>query len=186
MALVTRNEILDYVSYTDKRPEVRPAILAAKELRRFVLAENRLTFLLENHDTVWYQIQEMMRVERIVREKDIQHEIDTYNELCTANGILRGCLLISILDPVERSAKLCEWVGLIEGLYVKLEDGTKVRAIPDGRQIDDGKLSAVQYLHFDVKGHTPVAIGCDFAVDNLSDEQALTAEQQREIGADLA
>jgi hypothetical protein len=185
MGLVTRDEILDYVSYIDKRAEVRPAILAAKSLRRFIFSGNQLTFLLENHDTVWYQIQEMMRVERIVREKDIQHEIKTYNELCTANGILRGCLLISIIDPEERNQKLCQWLGLIEGLYVRLKDGTKVRAIPDGRQIDDGKLSAVQYLHFDVNGQVPIAIGCDLEMDNLKDEYQLSDEQQSGIGIDL-
>ena len=56
---------------------------------------------------------------------------------------------------------------------------------PDGRQIDDGKLSAVQYLQFNVNGNVPIAIGCDYEADNLNDEYVFSKEQQQGIAEDL-
>ena len=67
MKPVTRDEILDYVTYTEQRDQIRPAVLAAKAPRRIVVGDGTLTFLFENRDTVRYQVQEMMRVERIVK-----------------------------------------------------------------------------------------------------------------------
>ena len=84
-----------------------------------------LTFLFENRDTIRYQVQEMMRAERMVREADIPHEIETYNELLGAGGDLGCTLLIEIDDPAERAEKLGRWLGLPQRLYAKLEDGTK-------------------------------------------------------------
>jgi len=78
MKLVRREELLDWMTWSDRRPQVLPAILAAKSVRRVHLGDE-LTLLFENADTVRYQIQEMMRVERLVRESDIQHELETYN-----------------------------------------------------------------------------------------------------------
>ena len=80
MRPVTRAEIVDYATYEDRRDAFRQEVLAAKEPRR-VHVGDVFTLLFENQLTVRYQVQEMMRVERIVREADIQHEIDTYNEL---------------------------------------------------------------------------------------------------------
>ena len=80
MRPVKREEILDYITYTEKRSELQSSVLKQKEPRRIHLGEY-LTFLFENTDTVRYQIQEMMKAEQIVKEEAIQHEIDTYNEL---------------------------------------------------------------------------------------------------------
>ena len=76
MKRVTRQEILDYVTYEEQRDKFRKKIMKIKELRRINVA-GVLSFLFENTDTVRYQIQEMMRVERMVKETDIQHEINT-------------------------------------------------------------------------------------------------------------
>ena len=80
MRPVKREEILDYITYTEKRSELQTSVLKQKEPRRIHLGES-LTFLFENTDTVRYQIQEMMKAEQIVKEEAIQHEINTYNEL---------------------------------------------------------------------------------------------------------
>ncbi|MDG1487818.1 MAG: DUF3501 family protein, partial [SAR324 cluster bacterium] len=77
---VNREEILDYVTYEEQRDEVREKIMKIKDVRRINVG-GILSFLFENKDTVCYQIQEMMRVERIVKEVDILHEINTYNEI---------------------------------------------------------------------------------------------------------
>ena len=92
MKHVSRKEILDYVTYEDQRSEVRENIMKIKEVRRINIG-GVLSFLFENKDTVRYQIQEMMRVERIVKEADIQHEIKTYNEILGKSGEL-GCTLL--------------------------------------------------------------------------------------------
>ena len=84
MKNVRREEILDYVTYEDHRNEVRDKIMKIKEVRRINVG-GILSFLFENKDTVLYQIQEMMRVERIVKEEDILHEIKTYNEILGKN-----------------------------------------------------------------------------------------------------
>ena len=77
---MTRDEILDHVTFTERREKLYEASRAAKEARRIHVGEH-LTFLFENADTMRWQIQEIMRVERLVRESDVQHEIDTYNEI---------------------------------------------------------------------------------------------------------
>lgn len=142
-----------------------------------------LTFLFENEETVRYQVQEMMRAERIVREKDIQHELDTYNELLGEPGELGACLLIELDDPAERQVKLREWVDLPRHVYMRLADGRRVPASFDGRQVSDGKLSSVQYIKFRVGEGVPVAVGCDLPA--LTVETELTPEQREALLSDL-
>jgi hypothetical protein len=185
MTLVKREEVLDYVTYNEKRDEVRPKILKEKERRRIHIGEY-LTILFENHDTVWYQIQEMTRIEQIVKESDIQHEIKTYNELATNEGELGGTLLIEIDDVDERAKKLTQWLKLPENLYVKLEDGTKVMATYDERQIGETRVSSVQYIRFKVNGNVPVAIGVDMPnFPEVHVEVMLTDDQRKALEEDL-
>src|SRR5204862_7222851 len=106
--MVERPEIVDYVTYEDLRARFRAEVMKAKELRRIHIGEY-LTLLFENHLTVRYQIQEMVRAERIVRESDIVNEIDTYNELLGDAGEIGSTLLIEIEDPAMRDRQLREW-----------------------------------------------------------------------------
>src|SRR5262249_19603110 len=99
--------------------------MVAKEARRVHVGEH-LTLLFENRETVRYQIQEMMRTERLVKEAEIQHEIDTYNELLGGPGELGCTLLIELDDPELRREKLQEWWSLPEEIYLVLEDGAHV------------------------------------------------------------
>jgi hypothetical protein len=182
MKPVSRSEILDYVTYAERRDAIRDAALAAKRARRITVGDE-FTFLFENHETVRYQILEMVRVEQIVKEVDIQHEIDTYNELLGEPGELGCSLLIEIAEPAERDAKLRAWRELPGHLYAQLEDGRRVRAVYDRRQVGDDRLSSVQYLKFPVGGAAPVAIGSDLPA--LEGETALTPEQRAALDADL-
>ncbi len=179
MKKIERSEILDYVTYEEQRAEIRANAMKAKDLRRIHLGEN-LTFLFENTETVRYQILEMVRAEKMVKEADIQHEIKTYNELIGTNGELGCTLLVEIADATERAEKLTKWVGLPEKIYLKFADGTKAFARVDERQNEDEKISSVQFLKFDCGGKTPVAIGCehnDFQIEtDLSDEQKIALE----------
>ena len=182
MKRVTRQEILDYVTYEEQRDKFRKKIMKIKELRRINVAGD-LSFLFENTDTVRYQIQEMIRVERMVKETDILHEIKTYNELLGDSGELGCTLLIEIDDPDERDKKLGQWLELPKHLYLSLEDESRIRASFDERQIGDARLSSVQYIKFNTGGKTPVAIGSDLPL--FREETALTADQKKALSEDL-
>ena len=102
MQKVLRGEILDFVTYEERRAELRTAAMAEKAVRRVHVGQN-LTFLFENTTTVRYQILEMVRAERMVRESDIAHEIETYNELLGGPGELGCTLLVEIPTAEELS-----------------------------------------------------------------------------------
>ncbi len=166
MKRVSRDEVLDYMTYVEQRDEIREKVLKIKETLRIHLGDN-LTFLFENHDTIRYQIQEMMRIEQIVKEADIQHEIDTYNEILGQPGDLGCTLMIEIDDPAERDIKLREWLGLSGKIYLAAASGEKIFALFDPKQVGDDRLSSVQYLRFPMAGLTPIAIGVDHEKMNL-------------------
>jgi hypothetical protein len=180
---VERADVVDWATYGDRREEIRRSAMAAKDRRRVEVGEH-LVFLFENVETVRYQIQEMMRAERLVREADIRHEIDTYNELLGGPGELGCTLLVAIEDAKERPAKLKEWIALPEHVYVRLADGREVRARFDPRQRGEDRLSSVQYLKFAVGGEVPVAVGADHRV--LSGEVPLSEDQRAALAEDLA
>lgn len=182
MRKVTRAEIVDYQTYNDQRDAIRAQVLEIKRQRR-VLVGNCLNFLFETTDTIRYQVQEMMRAEKIVRENDIQHEITTYNELLGGKRELGCTLLIEIDDPTLRAQRLREWLTLPEHLYVKIGDGTKFRPRYDKAQVGDDRLSSVQYLIFPVPTGEPLAVGADHPA--LAVEAELTDEQRRALAADL-
>jgi len=183
MRPVERREILDYVSYSERRDALRPDAIRAKELRRVELGD-AFTFLFENRDTVRYQVHEMLRTEKIVREADIQHELSTYNELLGKEGELGCTLLIGIDDPGLRAERLVAWRALPEHLYVRLADGVLVRARFDPRQVGTDRLSSVQYLWFAVGREAPLAVGCDLPGFPL--EREVPAEVRVALAADLA
>jgi hypothetical protein len=183
MRPVRRDEIVDHVTYREGREASRARIMALKAARR-VHVGPCLTFLFENRETIRYQVQEMMLAERIVREADIQHELDTYNEVLGGPGQLGATLLIEIDDPARRDVLLRRWLDLPAHLYARLEDGTRVRPAFDSRQVGEERLSSVHYLTFDTRGRVPVAIGCDHP--EIAAEATLTAEQRQALAEDLA
>ena len=183
MKPVSRADLVDHQTYEDTRDAFRDQAMAAKGARR-VHAGPYLTLLFENTLTIRYQIQEMMRTERIVRERDIQHELETYNAVLGEPGELGCTLLIEIDDPAERARRLTEWYELPPRLYAKLPDGTKVRPTFDAAQRGDGRLSSVQYLKFPVGGRVPVAVGSD--LPGCEVEATLTAAQRAALAEDLA
>jgi hypothetical protein len=184
MKRVERAEIVDYVTYEERRDAVRRSAMKAKMARRVHVGPH-LTFLFENHETILYQVQEMMRAERMVKEADIVHEIETYNELLGGPGEAGCTLLVELDDPAERAEKLARWLALPRHLYAKRADGTKAYARYDERQVGDTRVSSVQYLKFDVGPQAPLAVGCDHPDRELKHEAALTAEQRAALQEDL-
>jgi len=183
MKKVTRDEILDYVTYEEQRDQIRDQALKVKEHRRIHLGDN-LTFLFENHDTVRYQVLEMVRTERLVKESEIQHELSTYNELIgDKKGEIFCTLLIEIDGPEERTQKLTEWLDLPKHIYLKLDNGHKVYAEFDSRQVGESRLSSVQFMSFGCGDQYPVSIGCD--LESLSIESELSKNQYEALKSDL-
>jgi Protein of unknown function (DUF3501) len=183
MKPVARDELVDYQTYADTRSETRARVMELKKPRRIHLGEH-LTFLFENRDTIRYQVQEMMRAERIVRDAEIQHELDTYNAVLGGPGELGCTLLIEIESPEQRDVLLREWLGLPAALYARLDDGTRVHATYDPAQVGEDRLSSVQYLKFAVGGRVPVALGVD--LDALKTEAELSEAQLAALGDDLS
>jgi hypothetical protein len=182
MKKVNRSEIIDYVSYSEIREKFQREVFEAKARRRVHVGE-WFTFLFENALTIQYQIQEMMRAEKIVREKDILHEIDTYNSILGGDRELGCSLMIEIDDPQKRNLKLREWIDLPKHVYAELPGGTKSYARFDKAQIGEDRLSSVQYLKFPVGGETPVAIGID--LPGCEAKMFLTEDQKAAMGEDL-
>jgi hypothetical protein len=181
---VTREEIVDYVTYEEGRVAVRESAMKAKDARR-VHVGPYLTFLFENHETIRYQVQEMMRTERMVKDADIRHEIETYNELLGGPGEAGATLLVEVDDPAERAVKLARWLALPKHLYVVRPDGTKAYARYDERQVGETRVSSVQYLKFETGPKAPVAVGCDHPDPDLKHEAKLTDAQRAALQADL-
>ena len=183
MRKVTRADIVDYQTYNDQRDAIRQQMLEIKGQRRIIVGDC-LNFLFETTDTIRYQVQEMMRAEKIVREQEIQHEITTYNELLGAERELGCTLLIELDEPELRARRLKEWLSLPEHLYVKTDDGSMFRPRYDRAQVGEDRLSSVQYLIFPVPTGQPVAVGADHPT--LSVETRLSDEQRRALISDLA
>ena len=179
---IARHEIIDPATYERERDAFRARVLATKALRRVHLGDH-LTLLFENRLTVRYQIQEMIRVERIVRERDVLHEIETYNELLGGAGELGATMLVEIEHAAERAEKLQRWIGLPESVYVRLANGVAIRPRVDERQRDGERISSVHYLRFDVRGEVPVAVGCDLS--ELKAEVPLGDTQRAALAEDL-
>jgi len=182
MKRVVRSEVVNRREYNQVRDSFRRTVLLQKDQRRIHLG-NHLTFLFENHDTVLYQIQEMIRAESIDGEKEIQHEMDTYNELIGNSGELRCTLLIEIADPADRAEMLRRWRGLPETLYLVTRSGKRISAEFDSRQVGDDRISSVQYLTFRLGDDVPDKIGSSHPEYRC--EAPLSAAQAAALCTDL-
>ena len=147
MKPVSLADILDIAQYEKQRHGLRPRYLDLKARRRVSVGPH-MTLLWENRATAWYQIEEMMRIERIVDEQAIQREIDTYNDLVPGDGELKATILIEFPEVVERDAKLRELVGLERSVHLRVSGVHEVPAAFDTRQMSTEKLSSVHFVTF--------------------------------------
>jgi hypothetical protein len=107
-----------------------------------------MTLLFENRDTVRYQVQEMLRVERLSGEREILHELATYNELVPADGELSATLLVEYPDEAQRDRQLRALVGLEQSLSLRVGTLASVPAVFDTRQVSTERVSSVHYLRW--------------------------------------
>ncbi len=153
---VERHEIMSLEDYEIARPAVRKRIMEIKAARRVAVGDH-ITILFENHDTVLYQIQEMLRAERITDPEAIQYEIDTYNELVPGENELTATLLIEYEDPAERDRRLRELVGLERHVRIEVA-GEVCPAHFDERQTSPERISSVHYVSFPLTPRAAYAI----------------------------
>jgi len=147
---VTLKEILPFEQYEILRPRLRPLIIAEKERRRLAVGEH-LTLLFENGQTVWYQVEEMVRSERISAADAIRHEIDTYNELLPRPGELTATMLVEYADEAERNIALRALVGLERHLWIRIGERREPARF-DARQFATDRISAVHFVRFPLGG----------------------------------
>jgi Protein of unknown function (DUF3501) len=186
---VTLKEILPVDQYEILRPRLRPLIIADKERHRLALGSN-ITLLFENGQSVWYQIQEMVRTERLTAEDAIRHEIDTYNELLPRSGELAATMLIEYPEPQERDIKLRELVGLEKHVWVRINE-RREKGRFDARQIATDRVSAVQFVRFPLGGIEPdefetLATQGKIAIEIDHPKQAVTVALSGDIARALA
>ncbi|HEX5615487.1 MAG TPA: DUF3501 family protein [Acidimicrobiia bacterium] len=149
MRKLTIDDISDLREYERTRDEFRRSIIELKKRRRVALGDI-VTLVFENVDTMRWQVQEMARVERMLRDEQIAHEVATYNELIPDDGELSATLFVEL----DSQAKLREWlpklVGIHESVMIVLPDGEVVRGIADDadRLTRDDVTPAVHFLRF--------------------------------------
>ena len=145
---VVLSEILDIAQYEKARDEFRCRVIGLKKNRRLPVGP-MVTFVFENHDTILFQIQEMMRAERIVDDDAIRREIDTYNQLLPHENELAATMLIELPDGARIREEITKFHGVNTGeaTYVRVGD-ERLPGVFDAEQSDDRRISAVQYLRF--------------------------------------
>ncbi len=146
MTLVSRGELLGLAEYEQIREPFRRRIIALKQVRRVALGPN-MTVLFENHDTALFQIQEMLRTERISAEKAILHELETYNELVPGPRELSATIFIEYPERAQREHMLVALAGVEHAFYVRV-NGERANVVGDTRGTDPSRTMAVQYVKF--------------------------------------
>lgn len=148
MNLLTREDVLPFEEYERQRESFRKQIIALKQRRRIALGP-MLTLVFENRDTLQFQIQEMVRVERIVEPAKVQDELDVYNALLPLEGELSATLLIEITEEARMKEWLDRFMGLDRGEKVAIVAGQE-RAFGEfeGGHSHETKISAVHFVRF--------------------------------------
>lgn len=152
MKKIELSEVKNIYEYEKIREDFRKYIIDLKKKRR-VEVGNRVSLVFENRDTVLFQIQEMMRAERMVDDNEIKFEVDTYNELIPEKNELSATLFIEVDDPQLLRPVLDSFIGLDRGNHVYLEIGNKHKIyaeFEEGHSKDD-RISAVHFIKFKFK-----------------------------------
>ena len=188
MEKLTRADLFTLEAYSLERPAFRSRVIEHKKARKVALGEH-VTLLFEDRLTIQYQIQEMLRIERIFESGAIQEELDAYNPLIPDGSNLKATMLIEYADSEQRKRELARLGGLEHRVYAEVEGLGRSFAIADedlGRSEHD-KTSAVHFLRFEFTPEQIMALraGADFGF-GIDDERMLVgATLKREGRASL-
>ena len=191
---LTRADLWSLEEYAARRPEFRARVIAHKKSRNVALGPHATLFF-EDQLTIQYQIQEMLRVERIFEVAEIEEELASYNPLIPDGVNWKATLMIEYGDIEERKVALATMGGIEETVWVKIaEDGKKIFAITneDMDRSRDEKAAAVHFMRFELqatdianlKSGAGLFMGIDHA--SLMGSYEVTAEQRAALLADLA
>lgn len=151
MPTITRNSLMSLEQYARERPAFRARVLAHKRNRSLALGDH-LTLIFEDELTIRYQIQEMLRIEKIFEENGINGELDAYNPLVPDGSNFKATMLIEYPDVEERRRMLARLKGIEDRIWVRVEGCKPVRAIADEdlERENEEKTSAVHFLRFEL------------------------------------
>jgi Protein of unknown function (DUF3501) len=179
MPSITPGSLMTLETYAKVRQEFRARVMAHKKNRKVHLGEN-VTLIFEDELTVRYQIQEMLRAEKIFDEDGILAELDAYGPLVPDGANWKATMMIEYPDPVERAASLAKLIGIEDKVWVRVNGFDSVYAIADeDMERENGeKTSAVHFLRFELAGEMTKALHQDASLSMGIDHHAykITAE----------
>ncbi len=194
MEKLTRENLYTLEKYAEIRPEYRARVMTHKKDRKVHLGDYA-TLYFEDFLTMQYQVQEMLRAERIFEAAGIQEEIDAYNPLIPDGSNWKATFMIEYDDVDERKQALAKMIGIEDKVWVRVADFDKVYAIADedlDRESEE-KTSSVHFLRFEltpemanaVKDGAAIAMGSDHPAYTQSVEPVPAATRDA-LAADLA
>ena len=190
---LSRDDLYSLEQYSEIRPEYRAKVMAHKKDRAVPLGPNA-TLYFEDQLTIQYQIQEMLRIEKIFDADGINEELETYNPLIPDGNNWKATFMIEFEDVAERQQALADWIGIEKTVWVKVGNFDKVFAICNedlDRERDD-KTSSVHFMRFQLTDEMvaavcagePVSAGIDLA-QYTQLEMPLEGRFQQALRADL-
>jgi hypothetical protein len=167
---ITADSLMTLEAYAKARKEIKAQVIAHRRLRSVALGEH-VNLQFEDEKTIRYQIQEMLRIEKIFEPDGIAQEIEAYAPLVPDGSNWKATMLIEYPDPHERKRELARLIGVEDRLFVEVEGHPRVYAIAD-EDLDrenDEKTSAVHFVRFElppaaraaVRAGAGVRLGCD-------------------------
>jgi predicted regulator of Ras-like GTPase activity (Roadblock/LC7/MglB family) len=194
MPAITRDSLMTLEAYARERKEFRARVLAHKRDRTVHLGDH-VTLLFEDELTIRYQVQEMLRIEKMFDEAGIQAELDTYNPLVPDGSNLKATMLLEYEDAEARRDALAQLKGIEDAIWVQVDGFPAVHAIAD-EDLDrenDEKTSAVHFVRFELssemvaafKAGRVVAMGVEHA-NYRAQIAALPANVHAALRADFA
>ena len=170
MQKLSRRDLLSLEKYAEVREQFRNTVVEHKRDRRLALGTNA-TLHFEDRLTMQYQVQEMLRIERIFEVAGITEELDAYNPLIPDGANWKATFMIEFPDVDERHSMLQHLVGIENDVWMQVGDLPKIRPIADEdlERADENKTSAVHFLRFELtpdqiaamKGGAELAAGID-------------------------
>ena len=150
MARLTRQDLLSLEQYAEQRNTIRKAIMAHKKIRQVAIGEH-LTLYFEDERTMRYQIQEMLRIEKIFEPEGIEEELAAYNPLIPDGSNWKATVMIEYSDEDERRRRLRELKGIENTLHIQVDGFDPVYAIvnEDLERSTDDKTSSVHFARFE-------------------------------------